>query len=538
MSDVMGDSDKIILKGAIELGEFMRTCLGPDGQRKLLVFDDKYVVTDDVHRVFDEIDLPHPGARLVAQHMVAQKEDIGDGSLTTLLLASAFAGEASALLEEGFLRATIERGFDRAGTVAVEGIASRARTVPDDDRRILEALARTALNTDRPELVAVVVEAATQIDAERRARNKGVDLEDLQFKMIVQPNTPPVELVRGVVIERDVVHEGMARQITNPRIAVIGGGKKSGSGIEERSLFRSGGNRGEGRTEVSFSPKTPKELSEFRDAEIHQVRDQVQRLANADVDAIFCTMGISDVGKRLLNDAGISAFRALTETDAAFLTRAIGSTVVMDIQAFVADAVGTAEELTVNTEADEPIVMITGCPEGRVATILISNPLSEYRKERERDLRTAVTVLLDAMDGEPLVPAGGGIEVALASDVRDVARKSADRTAVAMDAFADAFETIPWTLARNAGVDPLMVLAELRGRDGTGFDTDGDWVREAFPDGPLMTARVARTAVDTATHVATRLIRIDDLLEGREDDDWIPASEIDPQPVPERDFDY
>jgi chaperonin GroEL (HSP60 family) len=542
--DTTESDERTILDGAAELAAFTRTCLGPDGQRKLFVLDEGYVVTDDVHRMFDEIELPHPSARFLAQHVVAQKEDVGDGSLTTLLLAGAFAAEASELLEDGLRRATIEKGYDRARDAALDALSEAGRSIGDDDGDdgddgddALRAVARTALNSSRPELVDVVTEATVRIAAERRSRNRNIDLSDVRFRVSDREDGPPVELVRGVVLDRDAVHERMARRLENPRVAVIGGGKKAGSGIEERTLFRSGGNKGEGRTEVSFAATDAEDLESFHEAELSQVREQVRLLSEADVDAVFCTMGISDAGKRLLDDAGITAFRALTETHAAFVARATGATVVMDIADFDADAVGTAGALTVDRDGSDATVTLSDCP-GDVATLVVAGALGEYREERERDLRAAIAVLLDVLDGEPVVPGGGGIEVAMAASIRRAARSVGDRTALAMEAYADALETVPRTLARNGGADELDVLTELRAGSTLSFDADCDGVHGAFPDGPLTTARVVRTAVDGATHVVIRLLRIDDVLEGTEDDDHISLDEIDPSPVPERDFDY
>jgi chaperonin GroEL (HSP60 family) len=400
----------------------------------------------------------------------------------------------------------------------------------------LRAVARTTLASSRPELAEAVTEAAGRIGTDRLARNRAVDLSDVRFRTEDRNGEPSVDVVDGVVLDRDAVQEGMRRHIEDARVAIIGGGKKAGSGIEERTLFRAGGNRGEGRTEVSFTADSPDDVAAFHDAETEQVREQVRRLREVDVDAVFCTMGISDAGKRLLEDAGITAFRALLETHASLLARTTGATVAMDIADLTEEMVGTATEISV--DGSEETVTVRGGETSTVTTLVLSGPLGEYHEERERDLRAAIAVVLDAMGGEPLVPAGGGIETRMAAAVRRQARGVDDRAALAMEAYADALETVPRLLAENAGDDPIDVLTELRAGADVAFDSAHGGVRDAFPDGPMTTAGVERTAVETATHVTTRLLRIDDILEGKEDEDWISADEIDPSPVPERDFDY
>jgi chaperonin GroEL (HSP60 family) len=149
-----------------------------------------------------------------------------------------------------------------------------------------------------------------------------------------------------------------------------------------------------------------------------------------------------------------------------------------------------------------------------------------------------MAVVLDVLSEETVVPAGGGIEIRLATAVRERARTVGDRRAVAMDAYADALEEIPRTLATNGGVAAIDIVTELRRCEDSGFDTASGDVREAFPAGPLVSPRVVSASLDTATHIATRLVRIDDVLTGGEDEEWISADEIDPRPVPSRDFDY
>ena len=512
-------AERTTLDAAISLAALFKTCLGPDGRNKLIATREETIVTNDIHRIFDAVDIPDPVGRFVIQHVVAQKEDVGDGSLTTLLLAGALCRNADRLLDDGYRRATIEDGYDKARAEALAELQRSERAIGErstDRASAVRGVARGALNSFQAELVDIVVDAATQIHTERRKRNRGLDLSDIRIRLDDKVDDAPVELI----------HESMARRVEQPRIAIIGGGKKAGSGIEERSLFRAGGSDGEGRTEVTFSASDADDITALREAEAAQVRAQVARLEDTRVDAVFCTMGISDVAKRLLHDADITAFRTLTETDAALLARATGGTVVLDIADLTEEAIGTAT------------VTIAGCPKGTVATLRVSGALGEYRTERERDFRAAIAVVLDVLSEETVVPAGGGIEIRLATAVREHARTVGDRRAVAMDAYADALEEIPRTLATNGGVAAIDIVTELRRCEDSGFDTASGDVREAFPAGPLVSPRVVSTSLETATHIATRLVRIDDVLTGGEDDEWISADEIDPRPVPSRDFDY
>lgn len=524
------DSD--ILAGAVHLGEFCASCLGPNGQRKLIELDDGTVVTRDIHRIFDSVRFSHPVTRLLAQRAVTQKENTGDGSLSMVVIASELADRASDLLDDGYLRRTIQDGYREANRVATERLAERADEVSLSDRPTLRDVARTALNAANPELVDVIVDAATQLEDGYRSRNRDLDLPDIKLHVNNHGGSVQAELIQGTVIERDVVYDRMARTVASPTIAILGGGKKAGSGIEERSLFRAGGSKGKGRTEVTYQIEEAGDREEFNEGELEQVRKQVARLEDLDVDVLFCTMGISDAGKRLLHEAGIVAFRGLLETDAAFLARATGAAVVMDLEDIDPEDLGVAGQASVDTDSEQAVVRVTDCPNSDVATIALSGPLKEYRNERERDLRTSISSVLGVLDGDRVVPGGGQIEISAARAVRDAATGTGDRRAIPMKEFAGALETIPRALVENAGRSSVEAATAIRANDVPPS------IDRAYPDDPVLPEDVVRSTWSTATRISTRFLRIDDTLEGSEDDEWIEASEMDPRPEPSRDFDY
>jgi len=194
---------------------------------------------------------------------------------------------------------------------------------------------------------------------------------------------------------------------------------------------------------------------------------------------------------------------------------------VMHLADIDASDLGRVGRFRVLTDAEgDDWVRVEDCPSGEVATLLLPDSVEASRAELERDLRAAIVTALDVLQGEPVVPGGGTIEVALASAVREAARGVDDRTALVMDAYADALEELPGTLVRNAGADPLTVLPALRagGTERT-FDVAAGEARPVTADTPRHPASVVRGAVGTATDLAVRMTRVDDVLAATEDDE-------------------
>lgn len=532
-------TEQRVREGAIELGNRCASSLGPFGGETLLETDDETFVTKDIHRLLDHLEIANPGSRLLATGAVEQKERVGDGSLSVIVLGGALLDRAGELLEEGLTRATIARGFHRASQVAVEALSEHERSVtggiddPALEGTIRAAFARRLAAED--ELVTAVREAAAVVAADRRARNRS-GFEDLVFALNPEPGAPPVELIRGAILKRGPVHPEMETTIDEPRIAVVGGGKKAGTGIESRDLRQSGGRSGKGRTAVTYTPDSPDEIDEFDAYESAAVARQVRALERSDVDAVFCTMGISDEAKTKLNEAGITAFRRLTSGMARHLARATGATISMEVELVEPELVGTAGRLRVFDADDDTYVRVDGCEDGAGATLLFSDSIGDVSEEVERDVRTAIVSVLDLVDGGTVVPGGGGIETRLAAAVRDAARGTDDRTAIAMEAYADALEDVPRALIRSAGADPLEELPTLRAAGpSAGFDCFSGRVVDTYPAGPLLPGRVVRTVLESSTELACQLVRVDGVLAADRPEE--PAVEsIDATPDPERDF--
>ncbi|WP_435157880.1 TCP-1/cpn60 chaperonin family protein [Haladaptatus sp. DFWS20] len=525
-----------VLHGAALLGDLVAGLYGPDGRYKLVQTADGPVVAGDVNRLFDELIVEHPGARLVAEGAVQQKETVGDGSLSVVLLTADLARRAIGLLDRGFHRVTVIDGVNRARLTALGALPAFATPVDGlDDPRGRIAVQTALGGAPRTEAATgAVVEAARLVDRARRTHTGGLRVDDIEFRRGPTSDAADVELLRGVVLEREPVTPNIQHEIESPRIVVVGGGKKAGSGIEERELRRAGGSTGKGRTDVVLGGKTPSNIEAVRQHEHADVRRQVQTLEDAGVNAVFTTMGISDVAISALDEAGIVAFRTLTSEHARRLSRATGADVVMDLADLSAENVGTAGQLQVTTHDDDPFVRVEGCDHGQVGTLLYAGAVEQGAATFERDLMTAIVVALDVLNGGRVVPGGGGIETRLATDVREDSRSVGDRTALVMEAYADALETIPRVLARNGGADAIDVVTWLRASgENAGFDTDAGVVGSTHAKGPLGLEPIVRTTVDTATDVLVHLVRVDDVIPATADDDEITDFEL--RPDPERD---
>jgi len=231
------------------------------------------------------------------------------------------------------------------------------------------------------------------------------------------------------------------------------------------------------------NPKTPDDRTAFQQREVEEVATQVQVLVDAGVDVVFTAMGISDRAISALDEAGITAFRGLQASQARSVARATGASFVMDLADTTAADVGTAGRLRVEGD-DDQYVRIDRCPESEVGTLLVSGTVHAGTESMQRELMTGVVTGRTILEGGQVVPGGGGAWTRLAAEVRADARSVPDRSAIVMDAFADALEDLPRTLARNSGGDAVDAVTSLRAGERTRSTTPtrGPYGRQAKRD--------------------------------------------------------
>src|SRR5205809_7756160 len=81
--------------------------------------------------------------------------------------------------------------------------------------------------------------------------------------------------------------------------------------------------------------------------------------------------------------------------------------------------------------------------------------------EAERSLKDALSVVIDVVKKNKIVAGGGAVETELAKRIRDYATTIGGREQLAIEAFADAMESIPRTLSDNARLDQIDILVGL-----------------------------------------------------------------------------
>jgi chaperonin GroEL (HSP60 family) len=502
------DAATVTVRAGIALSEMLRTTLGPAGRDKMLVGDGTVVLTNDGASIVDRMEIDSPAATLVADVARAQSGDVGDGATSAVVLAGALLDEASSLLEDGFHPTTVVDGYRTAAVRADATLDDVAWTpAPDDGSTRREVVATSITGRWDEARTAFLSDLAVRaFDAVREA--EGRRLSSVTIHGVAGGETTDSELLDGLVVDTDASSTSLSevaapvpRTVDDARVAVV----------DDELTIQS-------PDAVSrYSLEDATDLERAQAFEEGEYRRYVEALSAHDVDVLFCQKSVDDRLRTMLAREGVLVFERTRQDEVHKLERATGARPVMRLDALDAASVGRADAVERVDLGDGSFVIIREATSSQVS-VLLRGGTAHVVDETERIVVDAIS-LLDEFDARPRLVAGGGAaEVALATDVRAYSRRVGDREAVAVEAFADALETIPVSLARNAGLDPVDSLLELRRRhaDGeasVGVDGEAGEVVDVAERGVVEPARLKRRVVANATDAAALLLRSDGIIE-------------------------
>jgi len=501
------DAQRSNITAAIIISEVVKSTLGPRGMDKMLVDSlGDVTVTNDGATVLDEIDVQNPAAKMMVEVAKTQDDEVGDGTTTAVVLAGELLKRAQDLLDDSVHPTTIVAGYKKAADRAVQALNSLSEPIKLEDKAALKKVAVTAMHSKglggaREHFAEIAIEAVQQI-VEKRGDSMYADIDNIQLVKKEGKSMLDTELVRGIIVDKEVVHPGMPKRIRNAKIALLDAALE----IE--------------KTEISAEIRIndPTQMKAFLDEETHMMKEMVDKIKASGANVVLCQKGIDDTTQHFLAKEGILAVRRIKKSDMEKLARATGGKLVTnldDLKAADLGKAGLAEERKIG---DDKMVFIEECKDPRSVSVLIRAGLERLVDEAERALKDALFVLIDVVHKPKIVTGAGAIEAELAKQLKVYAIKVGGREQLAIEAFAASLETIPRTLAENAGLDPIDIMVALRSahekKDGVHFGVDvlKGGVKDMKKQGVTEPVRVKEQAIKSAAEAAGMILRVDDVI--------------------------
>jgi len=200
------------------------------------------------------------------------------------------------------------------------------------------------------------------------------------------------------------------------------------------------------------------------------------------------------------------------------LSRATGARIISDLDDLKAADLGRAGLVEERKIGDDKLIFVEKCKDPHSVAILIRAGLERLVDEAERAMIDSLSVVSDVIENNKIVPGGGAVETEIAKELRKYATKVGGREQLAVEAFADAVEVIPRTLAENAGLEPIDILVELRQKhdaqdsENIGINVFTGKLQDSVASGVIEPIVVKEQAIKSAAESAAMILRIDDVI--------------------------
>jgi thermosome len=495
------------IAAAKAIADAVRTTLGPRGMDKMLVDSlGDVVITNDGATILKEIDIEHPAAKMVVEISKTQDEECGDGTTTAVVIAGELLKKAEELTDSNVHATIVAKGYRLAADEARKALSKMSINASPSDKEILRDIAKTAMTGksigSSEHLAGIAVKAVMAI-AEISDGKSSADIDNVKIEKKHGGSISDTAMVEGIVVDKERAHPRMPQQIKNAKIALVN------ASLEVKKT--------EVSAEIRIEDAT--QLQKFLDEEERMLKDMVENVKSSGANVLFCQKGIDDLAQHYLAKEGIYAVNRVKESDMKKLVKATNAKIVNSLSELSRNELGEAKLVEERKVADEEMTFVTGCRNPKAVSILIRGGTEHVVDEVERSLHDALKVVAVTIEDGKVVAGGGATEIELALHLRRFASTIGGREQLAIEAFAEAMEVIPRALAENAGLDGIDILINLKKAHGgktknmnSGIDVISGKVTDMTKLKVLEPLRVKTQAIESATEVATMILRIDDVI--------------------------
>ncbi|MDG1554714.1 MAG: thermosome subunit alpha [Candidatus Poseidoniaceae archaeon] len=496
------------IAAAKAVADAVRSTLGPKGMDKMLVDSmGDVVITNDGATILKEMDIDHPAAKMIIEVAKTQEQHCYDGTTSAVVLSGELLKRSEDLIEQNVHPTVICEGFRLAAEKAVELLEAHGISTENQDSVLME-VAKTALTgksagavkSFMADICVRAVNAVGIIEDEERI----VDLSDIKVEKRQGGSIKDSTLIDGILLDKERVHAGMPRSISDAKIALIN------SAIEVKKT----------EVDAKIQITDPNQLALFLEEEENYIRGLVEKIQASGATVLICQKGIDELAQHYMSKAGIFAIRRAKKSDMEALSKATAGRIVTNIDDLSDEDLGHAAKVEERKIGESDMTFITGCPEAKSVSVLLRGGTEHVVDEIRRAFDDAVGVVSVAWEDGAVLTGGGSVLAALSRDLRTYAETVGGREQMAIEAFASALEIIPRTLAENAGLDPVTTLIELRkahadGQSHAGINVYEGGVVDMKQANVVEPMRVVEQAIQSATETAIMILRIDDVISSK-----------------------
>ncbi|KAI3914672.1 hypothetical protein MKW92_011346 [Papaver armeniacum] len=495
------------------VADAVRTSLGPKGMDKMIQNGNgEVIITNDGATILNSMEVIQPGAKMLTELSKSQDIAAGDGTTTVVVIAGALQKQCLNLLNIGIHPTVISESLHKVSEKSVDILTAMAVPVELSDRDSLIKSATTALNSKVVSqysslLAPIAVDAVLSVFDP--ARPYLIDLRDVKIVKKLGGTVDDTELVKGLVFDKKVSHSaGGPTRVENAKIAVVQFQISPPKTDIEQSIV------------VSDYSQMDRILKEER----NYILSMIKKIKATGCNVLLIQKSIlrdavTDLSLHYLAKAKILVVRDVERDEIEFITKTLNCLPIANIEHFREEKLGCADLVEEVPLGDGgKIVKITGIKDmGRTTNVLVRGSNQLVLDEAERSLHDALCVIRCLVNKRYLIAGGGAPEIELSRQLGAWAKVLQGMESYCVRSFAEAFEVIPYTLAENAGLNPIAIVTELRNRHALGEINAGINVRKGkitniLEENVVQPLLVSTSAITLAAECVRMILKIDDII--------------------------
>ena len=500
------DAQKNNIAAAKLVADLVKSSLGPRGLDKMLVDSlGDVTITNDGATILKEIDAQHPAAKMMVEISKTIDTEVGDGTTSSVIFGGTLLAKAEELLSKDVHSSVIIEGYQAASEKALEILNEIGKKVRADDTETLLNVAKTSMESkliseDSDSLSKIVVDSILKITQTKNEKST-VDLDNIKVEKKAGGSIQDTSLIKGIVLDKEIVHSGMPTRIQKAKIALI----NTALEIEKTEMS----------AEIRIND--PTQMQMFLEEENRMLKSMVDKIHSIGATVVICQKGIDDMAQHFLAKNGILAVRRVKESDMTKLAKATGGRISSNIDDISNKDLGSADLVHQKKVESDKWVFVEGCKNPQSVTLLIRGGSQRVVDEVDRSIHDALMVVKDVIEKPAIVAGGGAPEALLAAFLKDWSNRFDGRQQLAIKKFAEALEVIPLTIAENAGMDPIDTMVKLRakqsdGKKWTGINAKEGKVADMLSQHIVEPLVVKEQIIKSATEAASMILRIDDVI--------------------------
>ena len=500
------DAQQNNIQAAKLVADLVRSSLGPRGLDKMLVDSlGDVTITNDGATILKEIDVQHPAAKMMVEVSKTLDNEVGDGTSSAVIFTGELLSKAEELLKKDVHSSVIVEGYQEASEKTLEILSEIAMKIKPDDRDSLLKIAKTSMESklisdDSDYLSKIVVDTILKITT-KKVDKYTVDLDNIKIEKKAGASIGATELIKGMVLDKEIVHSGMPTKIEKAKIALV----NTALEVEKTEMS----------SEIRIND--PTQMQMFLEEENRMLKSMVDKIHDVGANVLLCQKGIDDISQHYLAKHGILAVRRIKESDMTKLEKATSGRMITNLDDLSEKDLGTAEVVQQKRIESDKWVFIEGCRNPQSVSILIRGGSQRVVDEVDRSMHDALMVVKDVIEKPEIVAGGGSPEAYIAAQLKEWADNFHGRKQLAIKKYAEALEVLPLTIAENAGMDPIDTMVSLRakqsqGKKWTGIDARNTTISDMLAIDIVEPVAVKEQIIKSATETANMIIRIDDVI--------------------------